>query len=125
MLLAYIHLRNSASERQELCIIPDKLDALSFPVPVSAIDETRAAIYRVGPGETFLARKDPSERSITIEAIKPARVFLTLDRPDQPGFYVQRIKIVQGPDGVTTHYQREKAGEVSWLKWDPLTMNLG
>ena len=55
MLLAYVHGRGSLSERQELCIVPDKLDALSYAVPVASIEETTAAVYRVGPGETFVA----------------------------------------------------------------------
>ncbi len=124
MLLAYINHGGAQSASQELCIIPDKLDPLSVPVPVTSIKETTAAVYRVGPGETFIARREPSDNSLVLDSLKPAKIFLTQDRSDQPGFSVQRLKILQSKDGLVISYQREKSSDTSWIKWDPLSANL-
>jgi hypothetical protein len=130
MLLAYMHGRATQSERQELCLIPDKPDSLSYPVPIASLEETSAAVYRIGQGESFIVRTDPSDRSLIIEALKPAHVYLTLDRPDQPGFHVQRVKVTKSSGGFLIRYQRDSQrdkapGESApWTNWEPLAANL-
>lgn len=100
--------------RLELALIPDKSGVA--PVPIYTLPYTEAALCFASQEEAFLV-KPADEASLIVEAVKPAKLYLTPNRPEKPGFSVSRVKIGRLKDGkLTCHFDREKG-------WEPFTPN--
>ena len=120
MLLSYVHCFGPQSEQPELCIVPDKPDQFSVPARVDTIGVTDAGVFRVGPAETFVAKVDPEDGGLIIEPVKPSKLFITPDLPEQPGVKARSIKILKNEEGrCKSYYLADRPDEKHWQEWDP------
>lgn len=124
MLLAYSHCAHRDKLSFELCLIPDKPDDYGRPVPVSMLEVTESGVFKLGPGESCVVRPTNRENSFVIDPIKPAKMFLSLDRPDQPGFAVRNALLMFESGVWKISYQRIHADD-PWIAWEPLEANFG
>lgn len=110
MYFGYTLVRDSIKgDKVELAILAEKQGAV--PVPVHALPYTDSAICFLSQEEAILVK--PSEdSSLTIQAQKPAKIYLTPNRPEKPGFSVNRIKISKDSESkIKCHYDRDKGWE--------------
>lgn len=114
MLLSYIVGFGEKGHDLELCLVPDKPDVLSKPVPVSSLFPTVAAVLRIGPDESVSITSEPTEGAIIVSGIAPATIYLTPNLPQSPGFKAKRIKIVHSGGEFRTFYDRDKG---TWDEW--------
>ena len=117
MLLAYFHL----SEREpSLCLLAEKTDAFSRPVPVDSLPITDAAVCRLGPYEAVLTKQD-EDGWVVITPMNPSKLLLTPQQLDAPGFEVVRLRLRVTPEGdYQTEFQQEKDIErKEWNQWNP------
>jgi hypothetical protein len=120
MLLSYYHCFGADKDYPELCILADKPDAFSIAVPLERIGVTSAAVYRVGPGEAFIADLDPSDGAIIIKPVASGKLLLTPDVADGPGMRVKKIKVRKlAPGKYQTFYLQDRNEEGDWQEWDP------
>ena len=117
MLLSYIHI----SEREpSLCLLAEKTDQFSRPVPVDSLPITDAAVCRLGPYESVLTWQD-DEGWVVIKPMDPSKLLLTPQQLDSPGFEVVTLRLRVTPDGeYDVQFQQEKdvqRGE--WNNWRP------
>jgi hypothetical protein len=124
MLLAYSHCAYPDKLSFELCLIPDKPDDFGRPMPLSLIEVTESAVLKVGAGESCLIRPTNKDGAIVIDPIKPAKIYLTLDRPDQPGFAVKTALLRKEGSVWRISYQRVHPDD-PWIAWEPLEANFG
>jgi len=85
------------------------------PIPINALPYTESAICFLSQEEAFLVK--PSEDfSIIIEAQKPAKIYLTPNRPEKPGYSVGKIRIFKSEEGkVKCQFDRDKG----WQDFKP------
>lgn len=117
MLLAFFHL----TEREpSLCLLAEKTDAFSRPVPVEALPITDSAVCRLGPYEAVLTKQD-SDGWVIISPMEPSKLLLTPQQLDTPGFQVARVRLrVTAEGGYRTEFQQEKDIERGdWHVWNP------
>jgi hypothetical protein len=117
VLLAFVHIDNLSPK---LCIIADKPDQFSRPVPVDSLPITDCAVCRLSQYESVLAKQDDSG-AVIIAPVEPSRLYLTPLQTDTPGFNVKRVRVSVNEDGsYQTEFQTEK-DEVrnEWPKWNP------
>ncbi|MCI5066753.1 hypothetical protein MRY87_13615 [bacterium] len=117
MLLAYLHL----SEREpSLCLLAEKTDSFSRPVPVDTLPITDAAVCRLGPYESVLTRQD-SDGWVVVTPMEPSKLFLTPQQIDSPGFEVVRLRLRITEEGAyQTEFQQQKDIErEQWHGWNP------
>lgn len=117
MLLAYVHL----TEREpSLCLLAEKTDAFSRPVPVDALPITDAAVCRLGPYEAVLT-KQTDDGWVVISPMEPSKLLLTPQQIDSPGFEVARLRLRISEEGdYQVQFQQEKdISRGDWHNWEP------
>lgn len=119
MLFAYAYCFGPQMQHPELCLIPEKVDQFSFPVPVYSFFETRSAIIRVGHTEGVRIRIDPDDGGMVIDPISPARLFLTPNQSDRPGLMVKFIKVLFAEDGSFEAFFKDEGRDAQWKPWKP------
>ncbi|MCB0330362.1 MAG: hypothetical protein KDD70_11880 [Bdellovibrionales bacterium] len=117
MLLAYIHLENN---EPQLCLLADKPDQYSRPVPVRMLPITDSAVCRLGPYEAVLTTAGEGGW-IYIVPMSPSKLLLTPMQIDSPGFEISRARIRLGTEhGDITEFQQEKdIQRDEWQSWNP------
>lgn len=118
MLFAYAYCFGSESERPELCLIPDKPDQFSVIVRVDSLIETKAAIIRLSPTEGIKVKYEPQESALLIEAVVPAKIYITPSQPDRPGVIVKSLKVVRKDDEFLSYF-KDETRDSSWKLWKP------
>lgn len=116
MLFAYAYCYGSASERPELCLIPDKPDQFSVIVRVDSLIETAAAVIRLSPTEGIKVKFEDS--ALVIEAVIPARIFITPSLPDRPGIIVKSVRVVRRDNSYVT-YIKDETRDAQWKPFKP------
>jgi len=102
----------------ELCILPEKPGALASAIPIRKLVSTKAALFYVSYEEAFNVTIEEEDGSINIAPYRPAKLYLTPNRPEKPGFAVSRIKVYYSPDGASrVFFDREKG-------WEEYTPNI-
>lgn len=115
MLLALCTLPGKEDERPRLCLIPDKLTPGITPVNLEFAVPTLAAVHYLSADEGFVLR-EIDQGFKEIEALAPARLYLTPNLPSRPGFSVTKIKFkILGPQQYEVHFDRSKG----WEQWKP------
>ncbi len=110
MYFGYMLVRDSLNgDKMELALLSERQGSL--PVPVLSLPYTEAAICFLSQEEAILV-KPSEESSLTMSAQKPAKIYLTPNRPEKPGFSVNKIKISKNSEGkLKCHYDRDKGWE--------------
>lgn len=119
MLFAYAYCYGPQMEQPELCLIPEKVDQFSFPVPLTTLFETKSAVIRIGHTEGIRVRIDPDDNGMIIDPILPSRVFLTPNQPDRPGLMAKNLKVVFRSDGSFDAFFKDEGREAQWKPWKP------
>lgn len=96
------------SERVELAIAPDKHIPGTGPIPVSKLKPTNTGYFFVGYEESIKVELD-QEGSMIIQAVKPSKLYLSPNRPEKPGFAVNKIAVRK--DHSLVFYDRDKGWE--------------
>ena len=100
----------------DLCFVPDKPDNLSLPVRVDELEQTDAAVFRMGPEESMIVTREP-DGSKLITAREPALVYLTPNLSQYPGVRAKYVKILKtGEREWRTYFSKDKA---RWDEWTP------
>lgn len=121
MILANVTFDHDGAHYTDLCLVPYRLDGSAIPVRIGLLQQSRAAVYWIGPEEGVVVEEIPAENAKVIRPVPPASLFLTPPASSLPGFKVARVKIIQGENGeYQTHFARDQLSE--WQPWDPLTM---
>ena len=118
MIIAYMTLPTSPLAPPVLCMLAEKPDQFSLPLPVEAMIETKAAVCRLGPQEGIKIRHDDTDNSLLIDPVIPGKIFVTPSLPDRPGFNVGRLKIRRDNGNLTVFFMPEK-GPQEWREWRP------
>lgn len=120
MLLAYLHPYGTKNEVARLCILADKIDTMSIPVPVESLPVTVGGVYRLGLYESCTVNKE-EDGALLIRPVLPTQVYITPNQPDRPGTIVGRLKIYIEGDGIyKTFFAFDKDPEGTWKPFDPL-----
>lgn len=120
MLVSYLMLGSYPDNKMELCLMADKTDAAAIPIPLNRLRTTESALLRVGPTETATVAQEPE--GMLIKAMRPAKMFLTLDLPTSPGISVEAIRLVEGDsEEPKVFYREERFAKDEWREWQPLT----
>lgn len=118
MLLAYMSLQTSPLAPPVLCMVAEKPDQFSLPLPVESMIETKGAICRLGPQEAIKVRVDEAENALLIDPVIPGKIFVTTSLPDRPGFNIGRLKIRRDNGVLIVFYMPDK-GPQDWREWRP------
>lgn len=117
MLVGLITMKGAEDEKPELCIVPDKPSHLCEAVKVSRLTNTEFAVHLLSIEEGFTVEQNKHGSGILITAIKPAKLYLTPNRTDKPGFSVDVVKIIKELDNkYDVSFKREGR---EWTKWNP------
>ena len=120
MLLAFVHCRGIDAPYPDLCMLADKPDQFSVPVPVEALRETDCALFRMGPYEMLRVQRVPEESAIVLDAVTPGKLHLIPPQQDRPGSEVRRLKIVRlGERQYRVLYLQEGRDPNAWKEWNP------
>ncbi len=113
MLLAYVA---GIGPGLELCLVPEKSDKDSVPIPVHMLIDTSAAVLRVGPDEAVTVVIDPTSEEIIISAVPPAVLYLTPNLPTMPGMRAKRLKVlIDRTGGHRVFYDRDRGNWDLWV----------
>lgn len=95
----------------ELAIASDRPNSNSAPIPINLLKITNGGLYFIGTEESFTVNIDEDD-GVVITAPKPAKIYLTPNRPEKPGFSVTKVKIRLDNKG-TEHvfFDRDKGWE--------------
>ena len=115
MLLAYI--TTSQGHFPELCLVADKASTFSMPVRIATMLPTENAIHLLSVEEGVTMAIDPTDNSRIITPIVPANLYLTPNRPEKPGYKVDRVKIIEGENGNFIVFLDR--GDRGWESWQP------
>lgn len=116
MLLCYMTIVRNGQTRNELCIVPDKVDPLAMPIVVRELFPTTAAVFRVGAEEAMTIAADEQDGQMVITALEPAAMYLTPNLAQYPGMRARRVKIVPiGESQIKTYFSKDRAS--SWEEW--------
>lgn len=119
MYLAYCLIAESGTSSLRLCMVPDKPDEISIPIPVDRFINCEAAICRVGLGDSCTIKWLEEEQSFLIKSVSPSRMYLTPELPTKPGVWVTRIKVKKQGASYTTLYGQERDEADQWKEWKP------
>ena len=122
MLIAYTNFLDPKSDTLELCIIPERLDPFAQPLRLAALMTTDNAIIRVSALEGIKVRRDSAENALLLEAVKPAKLFLTPSYPDLPGIEVKSLRILSASERSFTIFFQAPSGKQDWREWRPNEM---
>ncbi len=117
MMLGLVTLKGAEDELPELCIVPDKPSHLCEAVKVSKLLITDFAVQLLGIEEGFTLQKNDSGAGVILTPMVPAKLYLTPNRADKPGFSVSAAKIVEGTDGTFAISFRREGRD--WQDWNP------
>ena len=122
MYLAYQHCFGTESTQPELCLIPDKPDNFSCVVRIESLRETDCALIRLSPEESIKVEIDRSDGGMVIQAVKPGKLYVTPNLPQNPGIHVRKSKVIKLADHtyeIWFQHDKETSGEPEWTKWEP------
>lgn len=122
MYLAYMLIPTSEGKEVQLCLVADKLDEHSPPVPVKMLVESHCALFRIGPIESVSVRRDEADDAMMIEPYTPAKLFLTANDPQFPGMTAAIVKIKPRNTTFEISYQKLKDPSQPFKPWEPLKM---
>jgi len=95
----------------ELCLIPEKMNTGFYPLMIKDLIQTSCAMC-------FLSNEEATniifneEGAVVVTPLKPAKLYLTPNRPEKPGFSVTKIKIhFLTNNTVKVFYDRDKGWE--------------
>ena len=115
MFLCYMMVTRNDATKAELCVVPDKLDALSMPILIRDLFVTTAAVFRVGAEEAMVIGPDEQDGHMVITALEPAAVYLTPNLSAFPGMRVRRAKVVPSGSSFRTFYAKDRNS--GWEEW--------
>jgi hypothetical protein len=99
----------------ELSIASDRPTSNSSPIPIALLKQTDGGVYFVGVEESFTVKIE-DDNGLVISALKPAKLYLTPNRPEKPGFSVSKIKVGLDNNGNEyVLYDRDKG----WEEFNP------
>ncbi|MBP9839312.1 MAG: hypothetical protein KBC84_11465 [Proteobacteria bacterium] len=108
--------QNQGQLSLELCLAPDKPDPLSFPTPINSLFTTTTALIRVGQDEACKVTYEEKDSCLIISAQEPAKIFLTPNLSQFPGFSSKHIKLAQQADGhFQTYHSRDRSHWEPWV----------
>ena len=99
-----------------LSMVADKPSDWSVPIRIDSLEVSECAVVFLSIEEGMLVRKCEDNTSIEIEACRPAKIYLTPDLPDRPGYSVSKVKVTPiGERKYKVQYNRDKG----WEPWQP------
>lgn len=111
----------SNEQYPEPCLVADKPSAYSKPVPIRLLRTTQSAAFLVSNEEGILISIDPQDHGMIIEPMIPAKLYLTPNLPEKPGYSVNKIKIIEVSENeLNVFYDRTSRG---WEPWTPNSKN--
>jgi len=116
MILGYI---GGLAEHPTLGLVPDKPSPWSVPLSVDSLELTECSVVLLSVEEGITVKKDESGgNTYQIEPCRPAKLYLTPNLPERPGFSVEKIKITKiGERKYKIYFDRSKG-------WEPWTPNI-
>jgi hypothetical protein len=115
MYFGYFITGSGANITSELSIASDRPNSTSAPIPISLLKQTNAGLYFIGVEESFTVNVD-DDNGLIVSAVKPAKLYLTPNRPEKPGFSVTRVKIrLDNNSNEYVFYDRDKG----WEEFNP------
>ena len=101
----------SGQEKCELGIASEKSSHGIYAVPISKLKKTENSLFFISNEESVKVSTDQSGL-VTFEATKPAKMYLTPNRPERPGFSVTKVGIKFEDSGFErVFYDRDKGWE--------------
>lgn len=117
MLLAFVTFTDNQGPYSELCIVSENASVLFPPFRVSLLQPAGAAVYLIGPGEAVIVSQGDEPKSIVFEPLRPAYLYLTPNTPTQPGYAVERIKLIPDSAGYRTFYCPKGELGTTWKEY--------
>jgi hypothetical protein len=124
MYLAYSLVNIGSELEMRLCLVPDKPDMFSYPIPVEKFLNCDSAVCRVGPGDTCTIQWLEAEKTFMIKAVSPSKMYLTPELPTKPGVHITRLRLIKRGVSYETFYGQERDSADTWKEWKPCEMNL-
>lgn len=100
----------------ELCLVAEKPSAYSQPIPILTLLETDYAVHLVSNEEAVTVSRDSSDNAYIITVIRPAKLYLTPNLPERPGYSVNAVKVKPINEILfDVHFDRDRG----WENWHP------
>ena len=103
MYFGYFNIESNSSNNVELALYPDKIMVDTKPLPISKLKITDSALIFIGAEETVKVDVDQQGGTV-LTAVRPAKLYLTPNRPEKPGFSVNKICINKGKTLFLLHH---------------------
>ncbi len=108
-------LESNTSSRPVLCVMAEKPSAFSTPILVDSLIQTTFGVHFVSLEEGMLVTRESGADAIIISPVAPARLYLTPNRPERPGFSVSKVRIEKSGQDYIVNFDRERG----WEPWTP------
>ena len=115
MYLAYYTGLGVNHDETDLCLITEKVDALTVPVRIRDLRPNPAAMHRVGPEEAVFMTIDSRDNGLVITPYPPGAIYLTPNLNQAPGFRTKRIKVVREGNQYHVFWDKERVGWEEWV----------
>ena len=116
MLLGLVSLSSDAKQPPALCILPDKPSSFSVPVPLDSVLTTDFAVHFLSVEEGFLVTREPGSPGLIVSPVPPAKLYLSPNRPERPGFSVSKLKVERLAE---SQYKLSFDRDRGWEPWTP------
>lgn len=111
MYFGYFLTNEATSPKAELCFCADRPGGVNSIVPVSLLRQTNSGLFFVGLEECIRVEKD-SQGILIVQVLRPGKIFMNPNRPEKPGFAVNKISVQTSDSGqIVVHYDRDKGWE--------------
>jgi len=116
MILGYVSGVLPDNDKPQLCIVADRPSDYSVPIRVESLISTDCAIHLVSNFEGLLIESGELPQSVIISAVRPAKLYLSPNLPEKPGFSVDRVLIAASTSGsFNVRFDRGR----NWEDWRP------
>lgn len=115
MIVAFWTIPGKEDEKPRLCVVSDKPSTASAAVNLDHAIATESAVHLLNADEGFtLQELEDGFRQVS--PLPPAKLYLTPNRPDRPGFSVSKVKYRKLADSrYEIHFDRDRG----WERWEP------
>lgn len=115
MYFGYFFVGPQGQEKCELAIAPEKATQGLSAVPITKLKKTENSLFFISTEESVRISSDQNGL-VTIEAMKPAKMYLTPNRPERPGFAVTKVGLKFEESGFErVYFDRDKG----WEEFNP------
>ena len=116
MIFCFLHGIDPGSQKPELCLVSSSPSEFSTPVLVKNLRVTDSAVHCLSIEEGFTVDTDSEDNGLVITPVPPAILYLTPNRPEKPGYKVNKVKVVERGGGYQQVFFDRDRG---WQQWQP------